>query len=106
MIGVLGPRITLAEQGSHDCHKNRCDHDLGGEGEPKTPPSGRPNQAASRTTYDAEQDRHEATDGLHAGHKDASDEADDDAGPQAGQDAVDFHGAIKPLHGRFLAFSG
>ena len=49
------------------------------------------------TADDADEDRHEATDGLHARNDDARDQADNDSGSESGQDAVYFHAVIEPL---------
>jgi hypothetical protein len=102
---VLGPRISLAEQRRNDGHQDCGDYDLGGEGEPEAPTGSGSDEAASCATHDADEDGHQAADGLHAGNQDAGDEADNDAGAQAGPDALDFHGAIQSLPGRNFAFS-
>ena len=96
--GVLGPRFTFAEQRGDDGDEDRSDHDLGGEGEPETPACSRPDKAAGRATHDAQEDGHETADGLHARNQDPGDKTDNDAGTEAGEDAVDFHTSIQPLN--------
>lgn len=104
--GVLGPRVTFAEQRSHDGYENGSDDDLGGEGEPEAPTCRASDQASCGTTHDAKEDCHEAANRLHARNEDSGDEPDDYAGAEAGEDAVDFHIVIQSLFGRGLAFSG
>jgi hypothetical protein len=98
-IGVLGPRISPAEQRRDDCYQDRRDDDLRGKSEQKAPPCGGAKETTRCSAHDSEQDRHEAADGLHAGNQDSGDQADDDAGTETGKDAVDFHSSIQPLDG-------
>ena len=92
---LLGP--ALSEERGHDGHEDRRDHDLCGEGQPEAPSDRVTDQRAGGSADYADQDGHEATDGLHAGHQDACDQADDYSGTEAGPDAFDFHGLIQPL---------
>ena len=84
------------EQGRDDRHQNRGDHDLRCERQPETPVRCGADEPSRRTADNADEDRHEATDGLHAGNDDARDQSNDDSGAESGQDAVYFHAVIEP----------
>ena len=89
--------VAFTEQRSDAGHQDRGDHDLRCERQPETPVRRRADKPPRRTANDTDEDRHEATDGLHAGNDDARDQADNDSGSESGQDAVYFHAVIEPL---------
>ena len=88
--------VAFTEQRRDDGHQDRGDHDLRCERQPETPVRRGADEPSRRTADDADEDRHEATDGLHTGNDDARDQADDDSA-RVRQDAVYFHAVIEPL---------
>jgi hypothetical protein len=86
-----------SEESCGDGNQDRGNQDLGQEDQPETVNvsgdigHGEPQKGSD----DANDDRDEAADRLHAGHEDAGDQTNDDAGTQAAENARGIHGATQ-----------
>ena len=88
---------SLPKSCSHDCHQDGRYQDLGSEGEPETPPRCITYHSSSSTANNADQDRDETPNGLHARNQDSSDESNNYSNKKAADKAGNFHNATQPL---------
>ena len=88
---------SLPKGGRHDCNQNRGDQDLGPKSKPETPLRRIADQRPSCPTDDANENRDEASDGLHTGHQDSSNETDNYSNKEATDQTGNFHVLTQPL---------